>query len=642
MATTTTPDFTGVVDQRVFVSPLGGPQKPISYLDRFPETVYNKGADSHLIRFMYALLGPSGAGWLAKNYLDARLKLEDFGIDTFDLDKFYGDPLGFGRILEEMYDQDPSGLLTNEQWQEIRAKDAAYRNRAIDYVRGARAGNTPLGMKLVARSGLGHEVEIIENYRYLYDQLSDDPLGLPKYGYSNSTEEMIVLPRQELPQSEIQTITITGSPTGGTLSLFFPVANEAVARVAVAWNATAFIGSATPVGGSYDNVRAALEAIPQIGRGNVIVSGGPFPDNPITVKFTGPLAYRDVPQLQTVNNLTGGTAPAISVETTQSAVNTADEVVVVSPRDQHYLRQAMSRIKPVTTLLSFGKAAGLTQTQVWEDSYSTSEYTEVVRFVTGQTGVTWPAPDGVHWIEQATEHQAPRVIDDLTHHYQGFHNIGSITASSRQVGQFTPYQTALFPALLLDRPDDYEYDPDRAVADYAQPLTVTSNTRTSAPVQLINGIYPNDYASLPGVPPLRYGEDQFWASDEQAEGQEYLEIDFGSTQAVNYLYFETTRKPYDIAVMYDLVDDAGGFDYRPVTFINSLPGATSVGYDAGAINPWQTLEFYFTNGKGEMIFTRRLRIIMTRRNDVNSPFNTGTALLPYSIDVRNLRAARNV
>jgi hypothetical protein len=641
MATTIAPDIVGVVDQSVFVSPLGGPQHPTSYLDRFPETLYNKGIDSHLVRFMYVLLGPSGTGWLAKNYLDARLKLEDFGIDTFDLDKFYGDPLSFGRILEETYDQDPSGLLTNDQWQEIRNKDAAYRNRAIDYVRGARAGNTPLGMTLVARSGLGHEVEVIENYRYIYDQLSDDPLGLPKYGFSNSTEEIIVLPRRELPQNEVQTITISGSPTGGTFSLFFPVANETQAQVIIAYNATAFVGNPIPVGGSFDNVRAALESIPQIGKNNVIVTGGPLPDNPISIEFTNVLGYKDVPTLQAARAFTGGTSPAISVETTRSAVDTADEIASISPRDKWFLKRAMERIKPVTTLLSFGQAPGLTQTQIWEDAYSTSQYTEVVRFVTGQTGIIWPPTDGIRWIEQAIEHQAPRVLDDLQHHYRGFHNIGTITASSRMVGQFTPYQTTLFPVLNLNRPDDYEYNPDRAIADYAEPLTVAANTRTSTPVQLINRIYPNDYATLPGVPPIKYGEEQFWASDEQPNGPEYLEIDLGDTEAVNYLYLEVTRKPFDISISYDLIDN-GLSDWRPVTYEIGLPSPTSMGYDVGATNPWQPLEFYFTNAKGEMIFARRLRIEFTRRNDLNSPFNTGTSQLPYSIEARNLRVARNI
>jgi hypothetical protein len=642
MATTTTPDITGVVDQSFFASPLGGPQHPISYLDRFPESIYNKGIDSHLVRFMYALLGPAGVGWLRKNYLEARLKLEDFGIDTFDLDKFYGDPLSFGRILEEVYDEDPKGLLTRDQWERIKAKDAAYRNRAVDYVRGARAGNTPLGMKLVARSGLGHEVEVIENYRYIYDQLSDDPLGIPKHGFTNSTNEMIVLPRRELPRSEVQTITISGSPTGGRLRLFFPVANEAVAEVFVAYNATAFVGDPVPVGGNFNNIRAALETIPAIGRGNVIVTGGPFPDNPISVQFTGALGYSDVPQLISTNELTGGTSPAIAIETTQSAIDTADEVVSISPRDKHYLREAMSRIKPVTAILSYGSSPGLTQTQVWNAAYSTSEYHEVVRFVTGQTGVPWPNYDSIHWIESAIEHQAPRVLDDLQHHYRGFHNIGGITASSRQVGQFTPFQTTMFPVLGFDRPDDYEYDPDRALADYAEPLTVTANTRSSNPVQLINGIYPVDYSSLPGVPSICYEEEQFWASDEQAEGPEYLEIDFGTPQAVNYLYFETTRKPCDIEISYDLLDGNDESDWRPVTLTPGLPASTSVGYDPGASNPWQTLEFYFNNAKGQMIYARRLRINLTRRNDLNSPFNTGVDKLPFSIEIRNLRAARNV
>jgi hypothetical protein len=44
MATPTvaTPDISSVVNQQYFIEPLGGPQHPQNYLDRFPETLYDK------------------------------------------------------------------------------------------------------------------------------------------------------------------------------------------------------------------------------------------------------------------------------------------------------------------------------------------------------------------------------------------------------------------------------------------------------------------------------------------------------------------------------------------------------------------------------------------------------------------------
>jgi hypothetical protein len=650
--TVTTPDFTGVVDQTVFLRPLGGPSSPLNYLDRFPEEIYNKSIDSHLVRFLYALLGPAGVGWLRTNYLQARLKLEDFGLETFDLDRFYGDPLKFGRILDEIYDIDPNGLIPRDRWEEIRAKDAKYRNRAIDFVNGARAGNTPLGMRLVARSGLGHEVEIIENYKWLYDQLSDDPIEIDKFGYTDSTGEFTIIPRRELPQSEVQTIRTIGTPTGGTFKLFFPIGNEDI-------NSTADIAFDT----NRSTAQAFLESIPSIGAGNVAVTGGPLPAIPLEVHFTRELGYRDVPQLQVIPALTGDPSAVMLVETAQSGVEQADETVSMSPRDKRYLREAVERIKPVASLATFAMGKGTTSRQIWASVEGTSTYNEIVRYVTGQNGITWPDLDNINWIEKSVEHQAPRAYGDLQHHYAGFHNITSVTTygedaltdvnyltdnwpanairyPNNHVGRFSAYQRALFP--FLDTPYVGEYTADRSLADYAEPIAVAASTQGDTPVQLVNGIYPVNYQSLAGVPEIKYKNEQFWASVERTEGDDYLEIDLGSVQAVNYMYFEVSRKPYNISLDYDLLDQAPSRAWQTVVLNPSLPSITNIGYEAGSPNPWQIAEIWF-QGPHETLYTRFLRLKFARRLDASSPFlaNDGTKL-PYSVEVRNLRVARNV
>jgi hypothetical protein len=216
-----TPDFTDSVDQKVFVEPLNGPANPATYLDRFPDEIYNKGLDSRLVKFMYTLMGPAGVGWLHKNYLEARLALSEQGVELFDLDSFFGDPLRFGRILEEQFEDDPSGMLPRSIWEDIRAKDSAYRSRALSYVKGLRAGNTPLGIQLVAEAGLGHSAEVIESYQALFDRFTDEPLGLEYLGRTLTTGEFIILPKRAVAQNEVQQIIITGTPTGGTFTLTF-------------------------------------------------------------------------------------------------------------------------------------------------------------------------------------------------------------------------------------------------------------------------------------------------------------------------------------------------------------------------------------------------------------------------------------
>lgn len=657
MANVTTPDFTGTIDQQFFLAPLGGPQHPQTYLDRFPEEVYARSLDSHLVKFMYALLGPAGVGWLRKNYLEARLKLEDYGIETFDLDAFYGNPLGFSRILEEIYDTDPGGLIPRDKWEEIRAKDAKYRNRALDYVQGARAGNTPFGMHLVARSGLGHEVEIIENYKYIYDQLSDDVLGIPKRGFTNSTEEMIVLPRRELPQSEIQILQINGLASAGSLQLYFPMGEEAThTTAAIAYNAT------------HDTIQTFLEAIPSIGVGNVKVTGGPLPDQPVTIHFTKRLAFRNVPELQvSVNSLTGVGVITVTISTDRDGTAQTDEIVNLSDLDKHHLMEALSRIKPVQTIVTFGSSPGLRSHQAFSASFAGSVYNEVVRFVTGAQQVTWPAVAGSNWIEKGIENEAPRALGDLKQHYQGFHNITSITSyteaalldagyssgaallvqyKNELIGQFSQYQNALFP--ILHAPEGtfglYQFTADKALADYTEPLTVNNAIAADSKIQsFINGIYPTSYQALPGVPPIKYKEEQFYASIERTEGDDYLEIDLGEPQAINFVYLEVTRKPYNIEVNYDLLDLSPARAWAPVTFEPTATNPTRIGYEAKTTNPWLTINYHFTNALGGMIYARYLRLRFSRRIDTNSPFQApnGTKF-PYSIEVRNLRIGRNV
>jgi len=101
--------------------------------------------------------------------------------------------------------------------------------------------------------------------------------------------------------NEKQTITITGSPTGGSFTLDFGSGTPAT----VAWNATAA------------QVQTALESLSTIGVGDVSCSGGDLPDNPVVVEFTGNLAATDVDMLTIdTSGLTGGSSPSGSVTET--------------------------------------------------------------------------------------------------------------------------------------------------------------------------------------------------------------------------------------------------------------------------------------------------------------------------------------
>lgn len=97
--------------------------------------------------------------------------------------------------------------------------------------------------------------------------------------------------------NEVQTVTITGTPTGGTFTLTF--AGQTTA--ALAYNAAA------------SAVQTALRALVDIGPGNVNVTGSA--GGPYTVTFVGSFAGTNVPQMTATSTLTGGTSPAVGVAT---------------------------------------------------------------------------------------------------------------------------------------------------------------------------------------------------------------------------------------------------------------------------------------------------------------------------------------
>lgn len=104
--------------------------------------------------------------------------------------------------------------------------------------------------------------------------------------------------------SEVQTITITGVPTGGTFRLGFD--GETTGTIAFDAVNTA--------------VDTALEALPNLGVGDVTVTGGPGPGTPFVVTFNSALG--DVPVMTLVtNSLTGGTAPTVTITTGTTGSN---------------------------------------------------------------------------------------------------------------------------------------------------------------------------------------------------------------------------------------------------------------------------------------------------------------------------------
>ncbi|MBD0329922.1 MAG: S8 family serine peptidase [Thermoleophilia bacterium] len=112
--------------------------------------------------------------------------------------------------------------------------------------------------------------------------------------------------------NEVQSVAITGSPTGGSFTLTYtPLGGgDPETTAPIAHDATAAA------------VRTALAALPSIGgTGNVATAGGPLPGTAVSVTFTGALGLKNVNQMTADGaGLTGGTDPAVVVSTTTQGV----------------------------------------------------------------------------------------------------------------------------------------------------------------------------------------------------------------------------------------------------------------------------------------------------------------------------------
>lgn len=99
--------------------------------------------------------------------------------------------------------------------------------------------------------------------------------------------------------AEVQRITITGTPDGGSFTITF----NGQTTAAIAYNATAAA------------VQAALLALSNVDAGEITVGGGPLPGSFVTLTFGGDLTG-NVNAVTTTDSLTGGTSPATAVTTT--------------------------------------------------------------------------------------------------------------------------------------------------------------------------------------------------------------------------------------------------------------------------------------------------------------------------------------
>ncbi len=111
-----------------------------------------------------------------------------------------------------------------------------------------------------------------------------------------------ILGQMSVSANEVQTLTVTGSPTGGTVTatVVQPITGQTL-TLDLPYNAT------------NANAQAAARAV--LGA-NVTVTGGPLPGTPITFTFHNDFGSIPVNPMTVASALTGGTNPAAAITRT--------------------------------------------------------------------------------------------------------------------------------------------------------------------------------------------------------------------------------------------------------------------------------------------------------------------------------------
>lgn len=187
---------TTFVTHNLVIEPLNGVLTVDDLMDRFPEETYQQGRDTRLYRFLTALCGDSGAGLAKKQAYAARLRYEAEFVSFNILDELFAAQFKIQRLPSEGYNYKTNvESLTPSQWDHVWLADQSYYQRVAKWWNATRYGSSPEGVRLAAEAGIGEACDIVEHYKYVYDQYSDLPLKLQPYGHTASTQEFVIIPR---------------------------------------------------------------------------------------------------------------------------------------------------------------------------------------------------------------------------------------------------------------------------------------------------------------------------------------------------------------------------------------------------------------------------------------------------------------
>lgn len=165
---------------------------------------------------------------------------------------------------------------------------------------------TPFGKNVYLRSTVGCKFESYTLAAATFPAQTIDGVGGQKIAQPGTAMAKItsgpdagkIGPFQAAGTAEIQTLTASGTVSGGTYTLTL----NGQTTAAIAYNASAA------------TVQAALEALSNVVPGDVLVGGGPFPATPLTFTFYGNY-IGDAPTLSVATGSLTGTTPGAAITT---------------------------------------------------------------------------------------------------------------------------------------------------------------------------------------------------------------------------------------------------------------------------------------------------------------------------------------
>lgn len=175
--------------------PLMPPRSTERRLDHFDEMVYKADSSTLIYKFVDALCGTAGAGALINEALLARMGAAMETIYFNELDFIFGKISFLSRSPAESYEYNPlTDMLTSDQWDEVRVKDAWYRQRITEFFTAVTKGSTPDGFRACVHAALGVDADIYEVWRYADNFGLTGSLGRAEQTARN---EVVVRPHKE-------------------------------------------------------------------------------------------------------------------------------------------------------------------------------------------------------------------------------------------------------------------------------------------------------------------------------------------------------------------------------------------------------------------------------------------------------------